>query len=73
VTSLLVIWLYSSSLLAHCRAQEGNTTSNNIRAYFDLYEGGYGDEKPIIKTATWDAWLQDQDNFADQVWRLPEA
>ena len=66
---LAVQFLTSGSLPC---SQEGNTTSDNIRAYFDLYEGGFGDEKPIIKTATWDAWLQDEDNFADQVLRVME-
>ncbi len=48
-------------------AQEDNTTSENIRAYFDVYDGYYNFQEPIIRTATWDAWLDYGDSFADQV------
>ena len=48
--------------------QEGNTFSNNIRAYFNLYNGGYSDYQPIIGISTWDDWLNYGDYFADQVW-----
>jgi len=51
-----------------CGCQEGTTTSNNIRAYFNLYNGGYSDYQPIIRISTWDDWLNYGDYFADQVY-----
>ena len=50
-------------------AQEDGTTSNNIKAYFNVYEGTYSDYEPIINIASWNAWVDDMQNYADQVQR----